>query len=228
MKDLTYITLFVLAFGWLFALQRSSTRKGAMPEKSNTQGWVVDTSALMDVDFLRLMRWLGSENGFLLIPSNVLNELKSHADNLNQKYTAQQKIAKEVLAILAEMQNLEYDDEFNTQDADEQSLLLSIKHSKTLVSSDAALLNVAKVKGVSTLSPRLLRTHFRQPLQVGIVLDVLLVHKSAVRNQMIGVSSEGIWLLVNDGAKFAKKTRQVTVTKPATDQSLAEATLRHI
>ncbi len=149
---------------------RDGKASAAAPRHSGT---VLDTSVMLDARFSALVE-SGAINQPLLVPSRVQAELAQFIASKSEKYKAQGQRAQEVLKQMRTY-TIQIDDEFDDQDADEQAVLLAVKHSFQLATLDKEIVEHARQLRVPTLNPDELFTAMQPRFVRGSEYEVKLM-----------------------------------------------------
>lgn len=186
----------------LFAMAGLSTRPlvRARPY-ADTDGFIVDSSAVMDGQLLPLSR-SGLFRDDLLVPHFVLDELQGMAD-ANDERSRRAKRGFEILEILrreAPSRVFVIDDEVpEVDEVDAKLLVLARKLQVRLLTNDVNLAKVAELQGVPAVIPRRLAADLIPGVLAGETLTVSLTRPGRHPGQGVGFLEDGSMVVVNGG-----------------------------
>lgn len=188
----------------LFAALGLSTRPlvRATPY-AHSEGFVVDTSAVMDGQLLTLSR-SGLLRDDLLVPRFVVDELQGFADARDDPRARRAQRGLEMLeALRREMpaQVWVLDDEIpEMHEVDAKLVALARRLQVRLLTTDANLARVAEVQGVPAVNLRRLAADLAPEIVGGQPLRVALVKAGRQEGQGVGFLDDGSMVVVNGGA----------------------------
>jgi uncharacterized protein YacL len=187
----------------LFALAGLSTRPlvRARPY-DDADGFLVDTSAVMDGQLLALAR-SGLFRDDLLVPGFVLAELQGMADAGDER-ARRARVGLETLEVLRrELPNRVYvlDEELpEVADVDAKLVALARRLQVRLLTNDVNLAKVAEIQGVPTVIPRRLAADLVPGVLAGESVEVQLTRAGRHPGQGVGFLDDGSMVVVNGGA----------------------------
>jgi uncharacterized protein YacL len=165
-------------------------------------GYVVDTSVLMDGQLLALARagLLGSD---LFVARFVLDEIQGFADSPDETKSRRAHRGLESLAALRRdgpMRVYVIDDEIPEHDAvDAKLAALARRLQLRLLTNDSALARIAEVQGVPTCNLRRLASDLAPAILPGDFVRVSLTRNGRERGQGVGHLEDGSMVVVNGG-----------------------------
>lgn len=186
----------------LFAMAGLSTRPlvRARPY-DDTDGFIVDSSAVMDGQLLPLSR-SGLFRDDLLVPHFVLDELQGMAD-ANDERSRRARRGLEILEVLkreAPSRVYVIDDEIpEVDEVDAKLLVLARKLQLRLLTNDVNLAKVAELQGVPAVIPRRLAADLIPGVLAGESLTVSLTRPGRHPGQGVGFLDDGSMVVVNGG-----------------------------
>lgn len=187
----------------LFALAGLSTRPLVRASAYGTgDGFVVDTSAIMDGQLLPLLR-AGLLDGDLLLPCFVLDELRGLADGSD----ARARRARTGLESLEAIRNSGVgrvrvlDDELpEFSDVDTKVVALAKRLQIRVLTTDVHLARTANIQGVPATNLRQLATELWPARRPGETISVELVRPGREPGQGVGYLEDGSMVVVAGGA----------------------------
>lgn len=188
----------------LFQLLGLSTRPlvRATPYASS-DGFVVDTSAVMDGQLLPLVR-TGLFADDLLVPRFVLDEIQGFADSTDPQKSRRARRGMEGLDVLRSEGTVRVyvlDDEVpELEEVDAKLVALAKRLQLRLLTNDAPLARSAEVQGVPTCNLRRLAADLAPRAMPGDRLQVELTRPGREAGQGVGYLDDGTMVVVNDGA----------------------------
>lgn len=166
-------------------------------------GFVVDTSAVMDGQLLPLTR-AGLLDGDLLVPRFVLDELQGLADSPDTTRSRRAQRGLEVLDVLrreAPAHVYVLDDEVpEIAEVDAKLVALALRLQLRLLTNDTNLSRIAEVQGVPTCNLRRLAADLGPGIVGGDVIEVALQRPGRESGQGVGFLDDGSMVVVNGGA----------------------------
>lgn len=186
----------------LFAMAGLSTRPlvRARPY-GDTDGFIVDSSAVMDGQLLPLSR-SGLFRDDLLVPYFVLDELQGMADAGDER-SRRAKRGLEILEYLRrESPSRVYvvDDEVpEVEEVDAKLIALARRLQLRLLTNDVNLAKVAELQGVPAIIPRRLAANLIPGVLAGETLHVALTRSGRHPGQGVGFLEDGSMVVVNGG-----------------------------
>ncbi|MEZ5171735.1 MAG: hypothetical protein R3A49_13475 [Acidimicrobiia bacterium] len=188
----------------LFQLLGLSTRPliRATPYASS-DGYLVDTSAVMDGQLLTLVR-TGLFSDDLLVPRFVLDEIQGFADSTDPQKSRRARRGMEGLDVLRKegpVRVYVLDDEVpEIEEVDAKLVALAGRLQLRLLTNDAPLARNAEIQGVPTCNLRRLASDLSPRAMPGDRLDVELTRPGREPGQGVGYLDDGTMVVVNDGA----------------------------
>ncbi len=200
----------------LFAMAGLSTRPLIRSTPYATgDGYVVDTSAVMDGQLLPLAR-AGLIEGDLLVPLFVLDELQSLADAADGARSRRAKRGLEILDLLRTDGSARVsviDDEVpGFAEVDAKLVALAKRLQTRLLTTDGNMARVAEVQGVATCNLRQLAYELWPARMPGDVVHVDLVRKGNEEGQGVGYLDDGSMVVVSEAAELVGGGVDVMVT----------------
>jgi uncharacterized protein YacL len=186
----------------LFAMAGLSTRPlvRARPY-GDTDGFLVDSSAVMDGQLLPLCR-SGLFRDDLLVPHFVLDELQGMADAGDER-SRRARRGLEILEVLkreAPSRVYVVDDEVpEVEEVDAKLLALARRLQLRLLTNDVNLAKVAELQGVPAIIPRRLAADLIPGVLAGETLHVALTRSGRHPGQGVGFLDDGSMVVVNGG-----------------------------
>jgi len=166
------------------------------------EGFLVDSSAIMDVQLLPLAR-SGLFHDDLLIPRFVLDELQGLADGGDDRARRARRGLEslEVLRHEAPTRLYVIDDEVpEVAEVDAKLLALARRLEVRLLTNDLNLARVAELQGVPTVIPRRVAAELIPGVLAGEVIEVELTRSGRHPGQGVGYLEDGSMVVVNGGA----------------------------
>lgn len=175
---------------------------------------LLDSNVIIDgrVDKLCDTGFIG---GTLIVPQFVLDELQLLADSSND---AKRLPGKRGLEYLKQIQNrkkidVTIYDTGNSSKSTVDAKLIELSHQlgARILTNDANLAKVARLKGVIVLNLNELAVALKNNLETGDELELLLAREGKDRNQAVGFLGDGTMIVVNNAAKLIGKRKKVVV-----------------
>ncbi|MDF1751800.1 MAG: hypothetical protein P1U89_03390 [Verrucomicrobiales bacterium] len=175
---------------------------------------LLDSNIIIDgrVDKLCDTGFIG---GALIVPQFVLDELQLLADS---PVEAKRTPGKRGLEYLKELQNRKkidvtiYDNDTTTESTVDARLIeLGQQLSARILTNDANLAKVARLKGLTVLNLNELAVALKNTLDTGDEIELQLVKEGKESHQAIGYFHDGTMIVVNNGAKSIGSRRKVVV-----------------
>jgi len=168
-------------------------------------GFLVDTSVVMDGQLLQLVR-AGIVSADLLVPRFVLDELQGFADAPDDARRRRARQGLEMLEVLRKegpVRLFVLDDEVPELAAVDAKLAALAKRLELrLLTNDSALAHVAEVQGVPTCNLRRLAIDLSPSVMPGDFVRVALTKHGRERGQGVGHLDDGSMVVVNEGASL--------------------------
>ncbi|HEY7439388.1 MAG TPA: PIN domain-containing protein [Acidimicrobiia bacterium] len=187
----------------LFALVGLSTRPLVQAQRfEDSDGFLVDTSAVMDGQLLPLAR-SGLFRDDLMVPAFVLDELQGMADAGDDRSRRARRGLETLETLRREAPNRVYvlDDEVpEVKEVDAKLVKLARKLQIRLLTNDINLAKVAEVQGVPTVIPRRLASELAPAVVAGETIEVALTRTGRHEGQGVGFLDDGSMVVVNGGA----------------------------
>lgn len=166
-------------------------------------GFLIDTSAIMDGQLLALTR-SGILRADFLVPRFVLDELQGFCDARDDPRARRAQRGLESLDALRREsvgRVLVLDDEVpEIREVDAKLVALAKRLQVRLLTTDANLARNAEVQGVPTVNLRRLAADLAPEIVAGQPLRVALVKDGQQRGQGVGYLDDGSMVVVNEGA----------------------------
>lgn len=200
----------------LFAMAGLSTRPliRSTPYAAG-DGYVVDTSAIMDGQLLPLAR-AGLLEGDLLVPLFVLDELQGLADATDGTRSRRARRGLEILDMLrtdgAARVSVIDDEMPGFTEVDAKLVALAKRLQTRLLTTDGNMARVAEVQGVATCNLRQLAYELWPARMPGDVVHVELVRKGNEDGQGVGYLEDGSMVVVSEAAALVGAEVDVMVT----------------
>ncbi len=186
----------------LFAAAGLSTRPTARAQAyDESNGFIVDSSAVMDVQLLPLCR-SGLFRDDLLIPRFVLDELQGMADVGDERGRRALHGIETLDVLRREAHNRVYviDDEVpEMREVDAKLVALARRLQLRLLTNDVKLARVAEVQGVITVIPRRVAADLAPAVVAGETIQVGLTRVGRHDGQAVGFLEDGSMVVVNGG-----------------------------
>ena len=173
------------------------------------QGYVLDTSALLDGRLGGLTE-IGVLAPPFLVPSRVLAELNNFINSRSAQYKIQRKKAHGALEWLKSQKGIEYDTSFDSEDADQQVVLLAVQHNYRAISLDKQVLEDCRVSGVPSLNLDALEYLAKASLAIGDEICTKLRYKGH-KGASIAVLPNGEAITVLDSSRSIGGTRNIRI-----------------
>lgn len=168
-------------------------------------GYIVDTSAVMDVNLGGLVR-AGLVDGHLFVPRFVLEELQGFADMRDGQQARRARRGLEMLEALRNESSVGVrvlDHEVPERDAvDAKLVALARRLQIRLLTCDVNLQHVAEISGVPVVNLRRLAADLAPDHAAGDVASIELVRAGREPGQGVGYLDDGTMVIVNDGERF--------------------------
>lgn len=201
----------------LFALAGLSTRPliRSTPFAAG-DGYVVDTSAIMDGQLLPLVR-AGLVEGDLLVPRFVLDELQGLADAADEGRSRRAQRGLEILDLVrgsGVARVCILDDEIpEFAEVDTKLVALAKRLQVRLLTTDSNLARVAEVQGIATCNLRQVASEMWPARLPGDVVNVELVREGREPGQGVGFLDDGSMVVVSAASELVGAGAvEVTVT----------------
>jgi uncharacterized protein YacL len=168
----------------------------------DSDGFLVDTSAVMDGQLLPLAR-SGLFRDDLMVPGFVLDELQGMADAGDDRSRRARRGLETLETLRREAPNRVYvlDDEVpEVKEVDAKLVRLARKLQIRLLTNDVKLAKVAEVQGVPTVIPRRLASELSPAVVAGETIEVALTRNGRHEGQGVGFLEDGSMVVVNGGA----------------------------
>jgi uncharacterized protein YacL len=166
-------------------------------------GFLVDTSVVMDGQLLQLVR-AGIVSSDLMVPRFVLDELQGFADAPDDARRRRARQGLETLEVLRKdgpVRLFVLEDEVPELAAVDAKLASLAKRLQLrLLTNDSALAHVAEVQGVPTCNLRRLAVDLSPTVLPGDFVRVALTKHGRERGQGVGHLEDGTMVIVNEGA----------------------------
>jgi uncharacterized protein YacL len=186
----------------LFAMIGLSTRPLVRARAyDDTDGFLVDSSAVMDTQLLPLCR-SGLFRDDLLVPRFVLDELQGMADAGDERGRRARRGLETLELLQRDAPNRVYvvDDEVpEVSEVDAKLVALARRLQVRLLTNDVHLARVAEVQGVLTVIPRRLAADLVPGVLAGETIRVPLTRAGRHPGQGVGFLEDGSMVVVNGG-----------------------------
>jgi uncharacterized protein YacL len=186
----------------LFAMIGLSTRPLVRARAyDDTDGFLVDSSAVMDTQLLPLCR-SGLFRDDLLVPRFVLDELQGMADAGDERGRRARRGLETLDVLQRDAPNRVYivDDEVpEVTEVDAKLVALARRLQVRLLTNDVNLARVAEVQGVLTVIPRRLAADLVPGVLAGETIHVALTRAGRHPGQGVGFLEDGSMVVVNGG-----------------------------
>jgi uncharacterized protein YacL len=186
----------------LFAAAGLSTRPSTRAQSyDDTNGFIVDSSAVMDAQLLPLCR-SGLFRDDLLVPRFILDELQGMADAADERGRRALHGLETLEVLRREAHNRVYiiDDEVpELREVDAKLVALARRLQLRLLTNDVNLARVAEVQGVVTVVPRRVAADLAPPVVAGETIRVALNRPGRHDGQAVGFLEDGSMVVVNGG-----------------------------
>jgi len=187
-------------------------RPAALPARGRG-GKVLDTSVLIDGRIVEVVEQ-GFLEGTLLVPQPVLKELQFLSDASDPLRRARGRRGLEVLERLRKIAPLEVlEVPASSEETDEQILLQARSLGAVLISNDGALLQLARIYGLKTLSIQALAASLHVPYQAGERIKITVIKEGREPGQGVGYLEDGTMVVVEGGQPYQGKEIPVIVTQ---------------
>jgi uncharacterized protein YacL len=186
----------------LFAMIGLSTRPLVRARAyDDADGFVVDSSAVMDTQLMPLCR-SGLFRDDLLVPRFVLDELQGMADAGDERGRRARRGLETLDVLKRDAPNRVYivDDEVpEVTEVDAKLVALARRLQVRLLTNDVNLARVAEVQGVLTVIPRRLAADLVPGVLAGETIRVSLTRAGRHPGQGVGFLEDGSMVVVNGG-----------------------------
>ncbi len=194
----------------LFAAAGLSTRPLVHAQAfDDTNGFLVDSSAVMDTQLLPLCR-SGLFRDDLMVPRFVLDELQGMADAGDERGRRALRGLETLDVLRREAHNRVYvlDDEVpEVAEVDAKLVVLARRSHLRLLTNDVNLARVAEVQGVVTVIPRRLAADLAPAVLAGETIQVALTRAGRHEGQGVGFLEDGSMVVVNGGVDLVDAGR---------------------
>ena len=176
---------------------------------------LLDSNIIIDgrVDQLCQTGFIG---GSLIVPQFVLDELQLLADSANESKRVPGKRGLENLKNLQENDGIEvaiYDgDTFSENTVDAKLTELGQQLNARILTNDANLAKVARLKGVTVLNLNELAVALKPKLSAGDELDLQLIREGKDDHQAVGYLGDGTMIVVNHAFKLIGTRQKIIIT----------------
>jgi uncharacterized protein YacL len=168
-------------------------------------GFLVDTSVVMDGQLLRLVR-AGILASDFLVPRFILDELQGFADSPDSVRRRRARQGLEMLEALRKDTSIRLyvlDDELpEIDEVDAKLVALAKRLELRLLTNDSALAHIAELQGVPTCNLRRLALDLAPSVLAGDFVRVALTKYGRERGQGVGHLDDGTMVIVNHGASL--------------------------
>ncbi|HZT66327.1 MAG TPA: TRAM domain-containing protein [Acidimicrobiales bacterium] len=200
--------LFAAAGLSLRPLVRSTPYAGA-------DGYVVDTSSIMDPGMLVMIR-SGLLTSDLLVPRFVLDELRALADEIGTERGRRAQAGLETLEMirrehLARLQILE-DAMVEFDEVDAKLVGLARRLQLRILTTDNHLSSVAELQGVPCLNIRTVVSDMASPVVAGSELQLTIVKPGKSEGQGVAYLDDGSMVVVAGGEELVGEDVSVVIT----------------
>ena len=176
---------------------------------------ILDTSAIIDGRIADVCE-TGFVEGSLVVPQFVLQELQHIADAHDPLRRARGKRGFEILERLQRMPKLKVEvrelDFPEVREVDGKLMELARALSAKILTNDANLSRVAKLRGIEVLNINELAGALRPVALPGEPMRVLVVREGKEAGQGVGYLDDGTMVVVDGGRRYLSQTVEVTVT----------------
>lgn len=199
---------------WLSKLNKNASIP-ASPAPAASAATIVDTSALIDGRIVGVCR-AGFLSGTLVIPADVLTELRHIADDADPQRRARGRRGLDTLETLKAEPDVRVTiDETvfpDVPEVDARLVRLALKQSARLFTTDYNLQAIASVAGVRVLRMGDLIEALKSPLSVGDETTLLIQREGRERAQGVGFLEDGTMIVVEDAKSLIGQRVTVVVT----------------
>lgn len=175
---------------------------------------LLDSNIIIDgrVDQLCTTGFIG---GAMIVPQFVLDELQLLADSPNEHKRGPGKRGLENLKNLQGNRKIDisiYDGVSEETTVDAKLIELSNKLSARILTNDANLAKVARLKKVTVLNLNELAVALKNHVEAGDELNLLLVKEGRDSHQAVGYLGDGTMIVVNKGKEYIGNRKKVVVS----------------
>ena len=181
-----------------------------MIPRPSPNSYVIDTSALIDGRFFELFN-SNIFKGKILLPSKVIEELKTFSDSDASKYASQKIGAKRAFNKLKKVLDTSIVDRYENLDADEQIVKIAQKENAQIISQDKALISSARLSKLIAHNLSEVQRQLIPKRSVNDTIKVKVAFKGVKPKQAIGLSEEQEIVLIKNGSKYIGKTIKVSI-----------------
>lgn len=168
-------------------------------------GYIVDTSAVMDGNLTGLLR-AGLLEGHLFVPRFVLDEIQGFADAREGQQARRARRGLELLDALRRDDGGRVrvlDEEIpERDDVDGKLVTLASRLQIRLLTCDVNLQHVAEISGVAVVNLRKLAADLRPEHAAGDVVTLEIARPGREAGQGVGYLDDGTMVVVNDGDRL--------------------------
>lgn len=206
----------ILAFGYgaVRNLHYFRSRAGSNAQPRALGGKALDSSVLIDgrIADMAEQGWL---EGPVWVPRFILRELQLLADQEDPVRRGKGRRGLETLEQLSSHLKLEVLDADSGEDqlVDDQLLDLCRERGMTLVTNDAALVQMARIYGVKALSVQALSVALRTRYRPGDRVELEIVKPGREPGQGVGYLEDGTMVVVDNAAKHRGQKVKVVITQ---------------
>lgn len=200
---------------WLQALQ-TPKRRGRSEVPTFGRACLVDTSAIIDGRIAGVVR-SGFLDSVLIVPQFVLNELQLLADSSDDMKRMR---GRRGLDLLNEIQKdpaisieITSDDVSGVRGVDQKLVALAIQQSRTLITNDKNLSQVAELQEIQVLNLNVLADAVRPPAVAGDMMIVNIREEGREREQGIGYLDDGTMVVVEDARERLGEDVRIVVSR---------------
>ena len=188
-------------------------------DASEGEPLLLDAAGIVDGRVLEVCQ-TGFLGGVIVVPRFVLDELRRHSESADPVETARGRRGLEVMEKLRALggQRLtihEEDPPHSTavrENEETRFISLARELNARLLTNDASLAKVARLRGITVLSLNELSQALQPQYQPGEEIHLTLVKPGKDKHQAIGYLSDGTMIVVNQAASFIGQSVDVVIS----------------
>lgn len=171
---------------------------------------ILDTNALIDGRIEDLVRIKFIE-GIIIIPTFVIDELKSIADHNDEIKSTRGKYGLEIAHKLLQLDHVtEY--EYDSTNVDRDLVRLAREIDAKIVTADQNLIELARSRNIETINLNEIAVAFQMIHLQGETLKVKVVREGEKSHQGVAYTNDGLLIVVDNAAEYVGEQLRVKIT----------------
>lgn len=174
---------------------------------------VIDSSVIIDGRICDILA-TGFLRGRIIIPKFIVDEISLLADSEDEKKRARARRGLDILKVLKENANVEFDNKKYDKSIAKDDLLVAYaaEASADIMTNDYGLNTVATLQNIKILNVNDLANALKLALVAGERIEVLVQKQGKDATQGVGYLDDGTMIVVENGARFIDKRVSCEVT----------------